>query len=147
MPRVLNKRTDPISSGAVFIGRPSKWGNPYKMSKTATRENVVKAYEVYLLSNAELMNSLHELRGRDLVCFCAPEPCHGDVLLKYANRTQCPYCHGTMLTYAIYAVHSESGEWCDTIEGHQYRSLDDVIANANVLCNECGFTFNPNEEG
>jgi hypothetical protein len=28
---------------------------------------------------------LHELRGKDLVCWCAPKPCHGDVLLRLAN--------------------------------------------------------------
>ena len=30
--------------------------------------------------------SVSELKGKDLVCWCSPEPCHGDVLLKYANR-------------------------------------------------------------
>ena len=28
-PRVLNRRTDTIPPGAVYVGRPSKWGNPF----------------------------------------------------------------------------------------------------------------------
>ena len=147
MPRVLNKRTDLISKDAVFIGRPSKWGNPFKMSRTATRQDVVKAYEVYLLSNKELMDSLIELRGKDLVCFCAPEPCHGDVLIKYANRMICPYCQSARLTYGIHVVQSESGEWCDVINGLRYHSLDEAIMVTEVNCNDCGFTFNHHEEG
>ena len=36
--------------------------------------------------NRPLIDYIHELRGRDLVCWCAPEACHGDVLLALANE-------------------------------------------------------------
>ena len=26
-----------------------------------------------------------ELKGKDLICWCAPERCHAEILLKYAN--------------------------------------------------------------
>lgn len=147
MPRVLNKRTDLISKDAVFIGRPSKWGNPFKMSRTATRQDVVKAYEVYLLSNKELMDSLIELRGKDLVCFCAPEPCHGDVLIKYANRMICPYCKSSNLAYSLRLTQQESGTWSEIDKGIVFESLDDALRSTEVECFSCGFTFNHHEEG
>lgn len=81
MPRVLNKHRDGIPQGAVYIGRPSKWGNPFVMSEYGSREAVVRAYRQYLWNNKTLMAQLHELRGKDLVCYCAPRSCHGDVLL------------------------------------------------------------------
>lgn len=64
----------------VYIGRPSKWGNPFTIGKDGTREEVIEKYREYLLGNDELMNSLHELKGKVLGCWCAPKPCHGDVL-------------------------------------------------------------------
>ena len=65
----------------VYIGRPSKWGNPYEIGKDGTRSEVIVKYKEYLLSNQELMRDLHELRGKTLGCWCKPAPCHGDVLV------------------------------------------------------------------
>lgn len=86
IPRVLNKKISGIPDGAVYIGRPTKWDNPFKVTSTCPRELSIKKFELYLLNNQELLRSLHELKGKDLVCYCAPLPCHGDVLLKYANQ-------------------------------------------------------------
>lgn len=69
----------------VYIGRPSKWGNPFVIGKDGNRQEVVRKYEEWLLNN-KLMNDVHELQGKNLVCWCAPLACHGDVLLKYANK-------------------------------------------------------------
>lgn len=85
MPRVMNKRLHAVPAGAVYIGRPSKWGNPFVIGTHGTREEVVKLYRDYVLASPALMAALHELRGRDLVCWCAPCACHGDVLLELAN--------------------------------------------------------------
>jgi len=70
----------------VYIGRPSKWGNPFNIGKDGNREEVIRKYEEYLLSNKKLMNDIHELRGKILGCWCAPLACHGDILNKYANK-------------------------------------------------------------
>ena len=71
----------------VFIGRPTKWGNPFVIGHDGmTRSDVIEKYEEYLLGNRELMNDLHELKGKVIGCFCSPEACHGDVLAKYANK-------------------------------------------------------------
>jgi hypothetical protein len=85
MPSVLNKKTSGIPQGAVYIGRPSKWGNPFIIGKHGSRAEVVAKYRAHLLRNPGLMAALPELRGKDLVCWCAPEACHGDVLLELAN--------------------------------------------------------------
>ncbi len=86
-PRVLNKYKDEITPGAVYIGRPSKWGNPFVIGVDGSREGVVGRYMEYVMSSPEMIASIRrELAGRDLVCFCAPRACHGDVLLKIANE-------------------------------------------------------------
>lgn len=86
MPVVLNKRKDVIPKGAVFIGRPSKWGNPYVIGLHGDREEVLRLYKRYLLTRPELIKSARkELCGKDLVCFCAPKPCHGEFLIRIAN--------------------------------------------------------------
>jgi Domain of unknown function (DUF4326) len=91
MPRVLNQKThgwppDAVYIGRRFRGRPaSKWQNPFVIGKDGTRSEVIAKYEQHLVDSG-LIDHVHELRGRDLVCWCAPDPCHGDVLLELANR-------------------------------------------------------------
>lgn len=85
MAKVLNKKRDGMPAGAVYIGRPGKWGNPFVIGRDGTRAEVVAKYRNWLLRNDRLMADLHELRGKDLVCWCAPCACHGDVLLGLAN--------------------------------------------------------------
>lgn len=77
----------------VYIGRPSKWGNPFVLSKSsnAAEEREVRAailvkYEEWLRKQPHLMASLHELRGKVLGCWCAPKLCHGDVLARLADE-------------------------------------------------------------
>ena len=82
MARVLNKRTDDIPPDAIYVGRPSKWGNPYQIGRHGSREEVI---EKYRLSIGGAFRSPSELKGKDLVCWCAPKPCHADILLELAN--------------------------------------------------------------
>lgn len=87
MPKVLNKYRDKISEGAIYIGRPSKWGNPFVIGKDGSRAKVIAMYKFYIESMPKLLESVRvELRGKDLVCFCAPLACHGDILLEIANK-------------------------------------------------------------
>ena len=69
----------------VFIGRPGKWGNPFHVEEHG-REVSVMFHEQRLLQDAELMNSLGELKDRTLVCYCHPKACHGHTLAKYADK-------------------------------------------------------------
>jgi len=90
MPRVLNKRTDTIPPDAVYVGRPSKWGNPYIIGRDGTRKEVVEKYKLHLdnLIDAGFILTFDELRDKDLVCWCSPLPCHADILLEMANRKE-----------------------------------------------------------
>lgn len=79
----------------VYIGRPSKWGNPYSHLegtlaefKVNSRQEAIEKYEDYILNNKELLDSLHELKGQTLGCWCKPKKCHGDILVKLINRPQ-----------------------------------------------------------
>ena len=83
---VLNKkiiRKTPVNS--VYIGRPSDWGNPFVIGKDGTRDDVITKYEAWIVRQPKLMARLDELRGKHLICWCAPARCHGDVLMKLAN--------------------------------------------------------------
>ena len=83
MPKVLNKRTDEVPADAIYVGRPSKWGNPYKIGRDGNREQVIYLYKMALIASKI---DLSELRGKDLVCWCSPLPCHADILLELANQ-------------------------------------------------------------
>lgn len=93
MPKVWNKRDPNCPKDAVYVGRPSKWGNPFKIGDESyypgtpmTREDAVEHFRASVYSpwlHAEIRK---ELAGKDLVCWCAPKPCHADVLLEIANE-------------------------------------------------------------
>lgn len=65
----------------VYIGRPSKWGNPYIIGPDGNRSRVIERYRAWVQNQPDLMAALPELDGKRLGCFCAPFPCHGDVLV------------------------------------------------------------------
>ena len=93
MPKVLNKRTDVIPKDAVYIGRPSIWGNPFTIGKDGTREEVILKYDLWIATRPDLAEKARkELRGKDLVCWCSPKPCHGDSLLMIANAEEVLIC-------------------------------------------------------
>lgn len=71
----------------VYIGRPSKWGNSFVIGQDGTRAEVIEKYRLKLLESPELLADLHELEGKVLGCWCAPQPCHGDVLESLIPRT------------------------------------------------------------
>ena len=98
--RVLNKRIDKIPPNAVYVGRPSKWGNPMTVfelkrlfpndTELELQERAVSWFREYITiafgRPLELMSQIGELKGKDLVCWCSPLPCHANVLLELANK-------------------------------------------------------------
>jgi len=72
----------------VYIGRPSKWGNPFTIGRDGTREEVIMKFHRWILDQPGLLDDVHELIGKRLGCFCAPLPCHGDVLLGLAEELE-----------------------------------------------------------
>lgn len=71
----------------VYIGRGGRWGNPFVIGRDGDRAEVIAKYERWLLTQPELLAALPQLRGRTLGCWCAPRPCHGDVLARLADAT------------------------------------------------------------
>ena len=82
--RLINMRKSNITDfeNCVYIGRPLKWGNPFKIGRDGSRKEVVKKYKKWILEQKDLLASLDELDGKVLACWCSPEPCHGDVLIE-----------------------------------------------------------------
>lgn len=83
-----------VPPGAVYIGRSrgggsGQWGNPFSIGADGSREDVIEKYRQHLLADPELMaRARRDLRDKNLVCFCAPRACHGDVLLQIANAPE-----------------------------------------------------------
>ena len=83
--------------GAVYVGRPTKWGNLYKVDESIgfDRDAAVDCFQLDCASVHGLIGEYpsteeiqRELRGKDLVCWCPLDgPCHADVLLEIANMT------------------------------------------------------------
>ena len=93
-PRVLNRRTmlPEEIAGSVHVGRPTIWSNPHyigfcrRCRRVHDRAQSIAMFRRYLLQKPELLARVrHELRGMNLICWCAPLPCHADVLLELAN--------------------------------------------------------------
>jgi hypothetical protein len=87
MCKVLNARHVGKQSAGnrVYVGRPSKWGNPFVIGRDGARHEVIAKYRAWIVRQPALMAALGELRGKDLVCWCAPERCHAEVLIELAN--------------------------------------------------------------
>lgn len=96
MPKVYNKHHGNAPKDAVYVGRPSGFGNPFThlesslaKYKVKTRDEAVEKYREWVLAPEQAVlyyRIREELAGKDLVCWCAPEKCHADVLLEIANE-------------------------------------------------------------
>lgn len=69
----------------VYIGRPSKWGNPFRVGPY-TREEALEKYEEWIQTQDWLLKDIHELKDKVLGCWCKPLTCHGDVLAYLADN-------------------------------------------------------------
>lgn len=84
------------SSYDVYIGRGrcpqtgemGQWGNPFKLTDREPRGATIERYRAWLWleirTGARSIEELAELHGKTLACWCAPQPCHGDVLARAA---------------------------------------------------------------
>lgn len=92
--KVYNRYHKDAPADAVYVGRPTKFGNPFSHLTSGTlaqhlvdtRDQAVERFEAYLLSQPELLAAAkQELKGKSLICWCAPKSCHADILMKHAN--------------------------------------------------------------
>jgi replicative DNA helicase len=85
--RIQRKRTKgwKMPPGAVYVGRPTKWGNPWLVTATMSANEAVELYKMDL--KREPAEFFEPLRNKDLACWCPlDKPCHADVLLELANK-------------------------------------------------------------
>lgn len=83
-PRVHNKYKNSAPAGAIYIGRGSEWGNPFVIGKDGTRAQVIEKYRIHVLPKLDVS----KLKGKHLICFCAPQACHGDLLAQAADEKE-----------------------------------------------------------
>lgn len=100
-----------MPEGAVYVGRPTKWGNPFAVGDEALRRSRLGGYEIHNVTDAahavhlfrawldrwptdfvgvreplDINADMRQLSGLNLVCWCPlDQPCHADVLLELAN--------------------------------------------------------------
>jgi len=99
-PVVLNRHIHGKPQGAIYVGRPTKWGNPFtwdvnayrrhmgSMKPPVAKDEVLPRFREWAYDKAQKKlreEAARELRGRDLVCSCWPRPCHADTWLEIAN--------------------------------------------------------------
>lgn len=84
---IVNKYREPFD---VFIGRPTIYGNPYRIGPDGDRAEVIRKYKDYFYHRLEtdpaFKRAVLKLKGRTLGCYCKPQPCHGDVIVQYLNN-------------------------------------------------------------
>jgi hypothetical protein len=74
-----------------FPYESSIWANPFKITKEMSREECIEKYEQYIrkkIIDEDLQEELLKLKGKNLGCWCKPEACHGDILLKLISEFQ-----------------------------------------------------------
>lgn len=82
---VANIRTDGCD---VYVGRPSKWGNPFRVGVHGNRAEVMDMYYEWIWHDDREQlreDAKRELRGKVLGCHCAPQQCHAEILADIAN--------------------------------------------------------------
>jgi hypothetical protein len=92
-PLVVHKSKKPYDT---YIGRPSKWGNPFSHEdgtmaefKVETRAEAIQKHEEWVRSQPEMMAAIkRELKGKVLGCWCSPKLCHGHTLAWIANEEE-----------------------------------------------------------
>jgi len=77
MVKVVHCKKEPFD---IYIGRGSKWGNPFKIGKDGNRDEVISKYESHIMNRPDLIEALPELIDKVLGCWCKPRACHGDIL-------------------------------------------------------------------
>ena len=91
LPGPLNINNTVLTDQHTYIGRsrtwgPTGWGNPFRCGCHG-RADAISKFEKYLLTSG-LLEKLHNLHGKILVCHCAPLPCHGDILIKHLYKLE-----------------------------------------------------------
>lgn len=80
--KLYNKNIDEIPDDAVYIGRGSVYGNPFVIGIHGSRTEVLKRFEKEILPELDVS----DLVGKDLVCYCVPKKCHGELIIRKIKK-------------------------------------------------------------
>jgi len=83
--KVVNCNTDDFDE---YIGRPSIWGNPFRIGIDGTREECINKYREWVITQDHLMENIHTLERKRLGCWCKPKACHGDILVELIENQE-----------------------------------------------------------
>ncbi|GLY24833.1 DUF4326 domain-containing protein [Micromonospora sp. NBRC 101691] len=88
--RIQRRRTAGwrMPTGAVYVGRPTRWGNPFRGDTPSSKANAVRLFRLWVASHPDYTDAVRaELAGKTLACWCPlDQPCHADELLRIANE-------------------------------------------------------------
>ncbi|MGF1611893.1 MAG: DUF4326 domain-containing protein [Kiloniellales bacterium] len=83
-----------LPAHAVYVGRPSRWGNPFVVGRDGDREACKERHRAWIMAPEQAAlraEARAELRGKTLACWCRPDQaCHADTLLEIANAPERP---------------------------------------------------------
>ena len=97
MPTTLINIKKPTNCEYIYIGRGSRWGNPYShvpstkaQYRVKSRQDAIDSFREWIMKGdgVYLLSALDEIRGKTLGCYCAPQKCHGDVLIELCDGLQ-----------------------------------------------------------
>lgn len=120
----------------VYIGRGSKWGNPFShldntkaQFKAANRDDAVAKYREWIQTQPQLLADLHELKGKTLCCYCKPQACHGDVLAELADalETVTPTSQESKTIHIGFTGHRPNKLGGYDLSAQGYRDLQDDL--------------------
>lgn len=87
---ISNRKPGDIYIGRAGHGEDGYFGNPYRLNSEAERVAVLERYRTYFLlritQDRSFRDRIRALKGKRLVCFCSPRPCHGDVIASFLNN-------------------------------------------------------------
>lgn len=91
--KVVNRKPNGVPEGAVYVGRPSIFGNPFRIGPDGDRLAVVEKYRSYfnarIKADMRFRVAVEKLRTAEaLACWCAPMPCHAYVIAEYLDITK-----------------------------------------------------------
>lgn len=92
----------------VYIGRPGIWGNLFSVEEFG-RDEAIRKYEEWIKTQPNLLKKIPELKGKVLGCWCKPQKCHGDILLKMANEIFDTLLYGKDETKGVIGVQVSDG--------------------------------------
>lgn len=85
-PRIYNANVDEIPPSAIWVDRRSPYGNIFKLGIDGDVDEVTRLYVNYLLDTPALIEDIKlNLKGKSLVCWCVPDRCHAEILIRLAN--------------------------------------------------------------